>query len=151
MKLAVLAVSKNDRKSALIRSKISWYVIFWLSCYFQPICDLSWKNDFFDRFLKIFQGQNTGFSHFWQMTFLNLKLVILTIQKSIEKSLYNGQKWSDFHFFGYFGNSSLLVTFSEKTIFFTIFRFFFAVKTCFLRFFDEWNGENSSKMQEKTI
>ena len=76
-------------------------------------------------FFEKIPGPKYGFLHFWQMAFLNSKLVILTLQKSIEKSLYNGQKWSDFHFFDYFGNISLLVTFSEKTNFFTNFRFFF--------------------------
>ena len=129
VKLAILAVSKNDRKSDLIRSKINRYVISWLSWHFQPICELSWKNDFFDRFLKKFQGQNTFFLHFWQMTFLNLKLVILILQKPIEKSLHNGQKWSDLHFFDFFGNFSLLVIFFWKTHFPAIFQISFTAKT----------------------
>ena len=135
----ILGPSKLHRKTSLNRTKMLLCSFFWLFLKLRDICEVSWKNYFFDTFLKKIWSQNTDFWHFCQMHFLLSKWTILSPQKMDVKWLYLNPKWPDFQVFDFFGNFRVGSKFLEKQNFLMIFRKKNSAKLRFFWILTKWN------------
>ena len=138
-KLTILGPSKLDRKTSLNRTKMLLCSFFWLFLKLKDICEISWKNYFFDTFLKKIWSQNTDFWHFCQMHFLLSKWTILNPPKMGVKSLYLNPKWIDFRSFDSSGNPRAGRKFLEKQHILRIFPKEISASTRFFWILTKWS------------